>query len=324
MENDRPVVGVDLGGTKILSAVVRADGAILARAKLPTEASGGLEHVIDRIAQSVFDAVREARLSPADVPAMAVGSPGPLDPHKGIILEAPNLGWKNVPLGAELEKRTGIKTFVENDVDMGTLGEFVFGAAKGADSVLGVFVGTGIGGGIIIHGKLLRGAAGVAGEIGHIVVKRNGAACNCGGRGCMEAYAGRWAVARYIHKAVRKGRRSSVARVVKGDHVNLTSGTLRSAWRADDKLVRKALTRACKYLGAGIGSVVNLLSPEVVVIGGGVFEALGKELLPITVKHIRRNAMEASLRNVRIVLAALGDDANVLGASVAARQRLCE
>jgi len=319
--NEKHVIGVDLGGTKILSAVVSADGSILSRAKLPTGAAQGVSHVLEQLRLSVQGALEQAQLSPGNIVAMTVGSPGPLDAERGVVLEAPNLGWHNVPLAEELEERTGVRTFVENDVDMGTLGEHVYGAARGCKNVVGVFVGTGIGGGVIIRGKLVRGSSGVSGEIGHIIVRRNGVQCNCGAKGCMEAYAGRWAIEKRIHREIKKGRHSVIEDLLKKGQMNITSGTLKKAWKSGDEVVRETLIRACKYLGAGIASVVNLLSPEVIVLGGGLFEALGKDLLPITMKHVEPAALEACLQDVKIVLAALGDDASVLGASVAARER---
>ena len=188
--------------------------------------------------------------------------------------------------------------------------------------MVGVFVGTGIGGGVIIDGKLVSGASGISGEIGHIIVRTGGDKCGCGLRGCMEAYAGRKNMARWMRQAVQKGEESMLADVLADDIMKLKSKKLKKAWKADDPLTRRALGRACKFLGAGIGSVINLLSPDVIVMGGGVYEALGKELLPILIPEVKRNALKACAENVRIVLAELGDDAVVLGAGVMARRRL--
>lgn len=323
MTDRQPVVGVDLGGTKVLSAVIDPDGKILSRAKVRTQADSGVENVLDRIADSIRGAVESAALALCDIAGMTIASPGPLDSEKGIVIDAPNLGgWKNVPLADGIHQRIGVRTFVENDVDAGTLGEFVYGAARGASSVLGVFVGTGIGGGVIIDGKLVRGASGISGEIGHIIVREGGAKCGCGLKGCMEAYAGRKSMARWMLQAVENGEESMLAEALTEDIMKLKSRRLRKAWKAEDPLTRRALERACRFLGAGIGSVINLLSPEVIVMGGGVYEALGEELLPILVREIKRNTLEACMRNVRIVLAELGDDAVILGAAVMTRRRL--
>ena len=323
MTDERPVVGVDLGGTTVLSAVIDPAGKILSRAKVRTQADTGVENVLDRIAGCVREAIECARLEVSDIAGMTIGSPGPLDSEKGIVIDAPNLGgWKNVPLADGIHERIGVRTFVENDVDAGTLAEFVYGAARGASSVVGVFVGTGIGGGVIIDGKLVSGASGISGEIGHIIVRTGGDKCGCGLRGCMEAYAGRKNMARWMRQAVQKGEESMLADVLADDIMKLKSKKLKKAWKAEDPLTRRALGRACKFLGAGIGSVINLLSPDVIVMGGGVYEALGKELLPILIPEVKRNALKACAENVRIVLAELGDDAVVLGAGVMARRRL--
>jgi len=323
MTDEKPVVGVDLGGTKVLSAVIDPEGNILSRAKVRTRADTGVENVLDRIADSIRRAIESAGMQSSEIAGMTIASPGPLDSEKGIVLDAPNLGgWKNVALGDGMRERVGVRTFVENDVDAGTLGEFIYGAARGASSVLGVFVGTGIGGGVIIDGKLVRGAAGISGEIGHIIVRAGGAKCGCGLKGCMEAYAGRKNMARWMLRAIKRGEESMLADVLTEDVMKLKSKRLRKAWQAEDPLTRRALERACKFLGAGIGSVINLLSPEVIVMGGGVYEALGEELMPILIPEIKRNALEACMENVRIVLAELGDDAVILGAGVMARRRL--
>ena len=171
------VVGVDMGGTKILSAVIDAEGNILSTAKLPTKADAGTSVVIDRITDSIQKAIAKSGVNEASIEAVGIGSPGPLDPETGVVIFAPNLGWRDVPLKAELEARIGIPTFVDNDVNVGTLGEHVFGAGQGVQNVVGIFVGTGIGGGIILQGELFHGASKTAGEIGHIVVKAGGPKC---------------------------------------------------------------------------------------------------------------------------------------------------
>ena len=168
------VIGVDMGGTKILSAVIDAEGKILATAKVPTKAGKGASEVIDRIASSVQKAIDKSGVASDSIQAIGIGAPGPLDPATGVVIFAPNLGWRDVPLKTELETRTGFPTFVDNDVNVGTLGEHVFGAGQGFQNVVGIFVGTGIGGGIILNGELFHGASKTAGEIGHIIVKAGG------------------------------------------------------------------------------------------------------------------------------------------------------
>ena len=204
------VVGVDMGGTKILSAVIDAEGNILGTAKVPTKADAGTSVVIDRIADSIQQAIGKSGVNEASIAAVGIGAPGPLDPETGVVIFAPNLGWRDVPLKTELEARVGIPTFVDNDVNVGTLGEHAFGAGKGVQNIVGIFVGTGIGGGIILQGELFHGASKTAGEIGHIIVKADGPKCGCGTRGCLEALASRTAMTKQLQKAIKKKGKKSV------------------------------------------------------------------------------------------------------------------
>ena len=211
------VIGVDMGGTKILSAVIDAEGNILGTAKVPTKAGKGAVAVIDRIADCVQKAVSKSGVAAESIQAIGIGAPGPLDPATGVVIFAPNLGWRDVPLKAELEARTGFLTFVDNDVNVGTLGEHVFGAGRGVQNVVGIFVGTGIGGGIILHGELFHGASKTAGEIGHIIVKAGGPRCGCGTRGCLEAIASRTAMTKQFQKAIlKKGQKSVLSELTGG------------------------------------------------------------------------------------------------------------
>lgn len=320
------VIGVDMGGTKILAAVVGADGTILGTAKVPTKAEKGAAAVIDRIARSVQKAIDKSGVAPDSIQALGIGAPGPLDPATGVVIFAPNLGWRDVPLKTELETRTGFPTFVDNDVNVGTLGEHVFGAGRGVQNVVGIFVGTGIGGGIILNGELFHGASKTAGEIGHIVVKAGGPRCGCGTRGCLEALASRTAMTKQFQKAIGQDKQASVlSELTGGDLRTIRSGVLAKAVRLNDKLTLKVLKRATKYLGVGIGSIVNFLNPEMIVLGGGVVEALDDTFLARIRAAAERYALPNTLSGVQIVRAALGDDAGILGAAALARQRFeCE
>jgi len=317
------VIGVDMGGTKILAAVVNAEGRILADAKIPTKAYKGATVVIDRIASCIQKAMDKSRVDPRSVQAVGIGAPGPLDPGTGIVIFAPNLGWKDVPLKAELETRTGIHTFVDNDVNVGTLGEHTFGAGQNVQNLVGIFVGTGIGGGIIMQGELFHGASKTAGEIGHIIVKAGGPRCGCGTRGCLEALASRTAMTKQFQKAIlKKGKKSILSELTGGDLGLIRSGTLAKAIQRKDKLTLKVLKRATKYLGVGIGSIVNFLNPEMIVLGGGVVEALDDTFLDNIRAAVEKYALPNTLNGVQIVRAKLGDDAGILGAAALARQRL--
>lgn len=316
------VVGVDMGGTKILSAVIDVDGNILGTAKVPTKADEGTSIVIDRIADAIQKAIGKSGVNHASIAAVGIGAPGPLDPETGVVIFAPNLGWRDVPLKAELEARVGIPTFVDNDVNVGTLGEHAFGAGKGVQNVVGIFVGTGIGGGIILQGELFHGASKTAGEIGHIIVKADGPKCGCGVRGCLEALASRTAMTKQLQKAIeKKGKKSVISKLTDGDLSAIRSGVLAKAIRSKDKLTLKVFKKATKYLGVGIGSIVNFLNPEMIILGGGVVEALDDTFLDNIRAAAEKYALPNTLDGVQIVRAKLGDNSGILGAAALARQR---
>ena len=316
------VIGVDMGGTKILSAVIDAEGNILGTAKVSTKAGRGVLAVIDRIANCIQRAVNKSGVDAASIQAVGIGAPGPLDPATGVVIFAPNLGWRDVPLKTELEARTGFPTFVDNDVNVGTLGEHVFGAGRGIQNVVGIFVGTGIGGGIILQGELFHGASKTAGEIGHIIVKAGGPRCGCGTRGCLEAIASRTAMTKQFQKAiVKKGKKSVLSELTGGDLGAIRSGVLAKAVRLNDELTLKVFKKVTKYLGIGIGSIVNFLNPEMIVLGGGVVEALDDTFLDDIRDATEKYSLPNTLDGVQIVRAELGDNSGILGAAALARQR---
>ncbi len=317
------VVGVDMGGTKILSAVIDAEGNILGTAKLSTKAAEGASAVMDRIAESIRKAIDKSGVNETSIEAIGIGAPGPLDPATGVVIFAPNLGWRDVPLKAELEARTGVPTFVDNDVNVGTFGEHAFGAAQGVQNVVGIFVGTGIGGGIILNGELFHGASKTAGEVGHIIVKAGGPRCGCGTRGCLEAIASRTAMAKQFRKAIEKKRKKSVlTKLTDGDLSIIRSGVLVKAIQANDKLTLKVFKKVTRYLGIGVGSIVNFLNPDMIVLGGGVVEALDDTFIDNIRSYAEKYALPDTLSGVQIVRAKLGDNSGILGAAALARHRL--
>lgn len=322
---DKPVVGMDLGGTKILAGVVDAAGKILGQAKRATKPEGGAEAVVERMAKTVREAIEAAGLAQDDIAAVCSCAPGTIDAARGVVRFAPNLrNWENVPLGKLLGDALKLPAFIENDVNLGTLGEHVLGAGQGISSVVGIFVGTGIGGGLILDGKLWGGWRGGAGEVGHTVVLAEGPVCGCGSRGCAEALASRTAIERDIWAGIKAGRPSLIPEIMKKDsRQRLTSGALAEAYNQGDPLVREVIGRAQFYLGVLVGNLVNIIDPQMVIIGGGVTEALGDAYLdpirPVAYQYFinKRGAQE-----VAIVPAKLGDHAALLGAAVYARQRL--
>lgn len=323
---DKPVVGVDLGGTKVLSGVVDRDYKVLATAKRATKGETGVDAVVERIAKTVRDAVREAGMDFGDIAGVCSAAPGALNPEDGIVRLAPNIeGWEDVPFAKLLsDQLSGVPVFIENDANLGALGELTLGAAQGVKNMVGIFVGTGIGGGIVLDGKIWRGSHMTAGEIGHMVVLAEGPVCGCGNRGCLESVASRTAIERDIRLGLRTGRQSMMPELMKKDsRERLTSGIIAQAYQARDPLVYEVITRAQHYLGIFIGSVINFIDPDMVVIGGGVAEALGEAYVePVRDVAYQYAMNRKDARNVQIVLARLEDHAALLGAAVYARQRL--
>ena len=319
------VIGVDLGGTKILAAVVDAKGAIVAEAKARTKAEKGPDLVIERLARTVQQAMAKAKVEWAEVAGIGVGAPGPIRPDAGTIFHPPNLpGWDNVPLGPRLSELLGVPVWLENDVNLGTLGEFALGAGRGTRDMVGIFVGTGVGGGLILDGKLRSGFRHAAGEIGHMIVLADGPVCGCGKRGCLEALSSRTAIERDIRLGIAAGRKSLIPELTAGRSERLTSGLLAKALRRGDPLVTEVMERAQWYLGLHAASIVNLLDPEMIAYGGGIVEALGDRFLdPIRTTARQYFLQTADADRVQIVASALGDHAGVLGAAVLARQETC-
>lgn len=314
------VLGIDLGGTKILAAVVDQQGHIMGSAKRKTRAERGVDEVIQRIAKTAREAVDDAHLDMSYIEAIGIGAPGVADYNAGVVEFAPNLpDWVNIPLGPRLKQELGVPVFVENDVNAGTYGEATVGAARSYRSVVGIFPGTGIGGGIILNRNLWRGARNAAAEIGHMVTLIDGPRCGCGRRGCIEALASRTAIERDILGEIRGGRRSMITELVDIENGSITSGVLADALEAGDPLITDIIERAAYHLGVFTGGIVNALDPECIIYGGGLIEACGAAMLPI----IRETTYRYLLRpvapeNLPILEAALGDNAVLLGAAMLA------
>jgi glucokinase len=320
LAGDGYVGAVDLGGTKILAAVFAPDGTIAARAKKATGRDHSPAAVADRMASCVREAARAAGIDAANLRAVGVGAPGPIEAATGVVLTAPNLDWENVPLKAELEARLGVPVEVDNDVRVAVLAEHAAGAGRGVRNMVGIWPGTGVGGGVVLDGRLFRGTDGLAGEIGHITIKAGGPRCGCGGRGHLEALCSRTAIVRDIAKAARRGTPTALTKIAGGDLTSATSGALAKAWSRGDKLVTRVLNRAARHLAHGIASVANLLNPELVVLGGGVIEALGDQFVEQITAEVRKLPLHESTRSIRIARAAFGDDAGISGAALIARR----
>jgi len=315
------VVGVDLGGTKILAGLFDSSLECVGTAKVSTKAQRGLDTVLSRIERCVKDAVDEADLSLKQVLGVGIGAPGAVDFETGTVLFAPNLeGWKEVPLKKELEKRLGLPVFVENDGNIAVLGVHVAELKAKPHNVVGIFVGTGIGGGIIINNELFSGFNHTAGEIGHMIIDINGPKCGCGSRGCFEALASRTAIFQRIKAGIRDGEKTLLTEMLGENLEDLRSGDLRKAIRRGDKFISKIIEQVAECIGIGVANLVNILAPEVVVLGGGVMEALADEMTGVILKTTKEHAMPGTLKNVEIIVSKLGDSAGITGAAVLARR----
>lgn len=315
------LIGVDLGGTKILAGVFDSKFELKGTTKLSTKADRGVEAVIDRIARCVTDAVDECDLSLKQVRGLGVGAPGAVDTDSGRVIFAPNLpGWKDIPLKKELEKRLGVPVFAGNDCNVCTLGTFDREYKSKPKNLIGVFIGTGIGGGLVINGELYAGHNLTAGEIGHMVIEVNGPKCGCGNRGCFEALASRTAIFRKIQSAVKDGQKTILTDMLGPDLADMRSGDLRKAIRKGDKFVEKIIEEAAEFAGIGIANLINILNPEIVVVGGGVIEALEGEMMPTLIKAAKEHVMPGTMDGIKIEASKLGDHAGITGAAVLARR----
>jgi len=324
---NRIVVGVDLGGTNVFAAVVNTrEGELLGQAKRLTEAEQGAEAVTARIAETVKNAIKRAGLKKKDILGVGIGVPGPVYPETGLVANCPNLGpsWNRFPLREALAALLGLPVVVDNDVNVGAVGEHTYGAGRGSRDMLAIFVGTGIGGGLIIDGKLHGGQRNAAGEVGHMVVLDGGPLCGCGGRGHAEALASRTAMERDIRAAIASGRTSIVPQLLDAAKRNIISaGVIGDAYDAGDEVTIEVVKRAQYYLGILISACVNLLDPEIIVVGGGVLERMGEAYLdPVRVAAQQHYINKLELDRIRIIRAALGDLSGAMGAAVLAAQRL--
>jgi glucokinase len=309
--------GIDLGGTKIQAVVVDGRWKVLGEARGPTPTKGGPEDVAEQMAEAMREAAQAAGVETSALAGVGVGSPGDVSQRTGAVSQARNLpGWDGeFKLGPWLSKRLGTKVRVGNDVQVATEAEFHLGAGRPYKSVLGVFWGTGVGGGVILDGKAWLGRGG-AGEIGHMVVKEGGARCPCGRRGCMEAYAGRAAMEAKARREHEAGEKTDLFKIMKKHgHDRLTSGIWERALKANDKLATHLIDRAVVMLGAGVASAVNLLDVEAVIIGGGIGTRLGE---PYAMRIAR--AMHPHLFNddtpPKVLVASLGDLGGAIGAAL--------
>lgn len=315
-------IGFDLGGTKMMAALCDRDYRIVAREKKKTRPENGQDECFARMVTCVEELLEKSGVTADEIAALGVGAPGPLDHVNGVIRQTPNLGWSDFPIRDKFERELGIRTFLDNDVNLGTLGEFVFGAGKGGTNAIGIFVGTGIGGGLIIDGRLYHGHSGMAGEIGHMIVESDGFPCGCGGNGCLETVASRSIVSAVAWLMSLRGDAPHLLAETREAGEPIKSGALARAIKNGDGRVRELVEYAARRIGEAVATLVNVLSPDTVILGGGLVEAMPDVIVPEIKKTLDKKALRLLMEGVRVVAAELGDDAVAMGAAHMAQNGL--
>jgi len=319
---DNLILAVDLGGSKILTAVVKSRGEILSSDESTTPATEGREVVIQSISDSAHSALGQASCTISEISAIGIGAPGISNPEAGILFTSPNLpGWRNVLLRDIIQNKLGIKAFLINDANAAALGEFYFGAARGVRNFIYITLSTGIGGGIVIDGKIYGGAIGTAGEVGHMTINDKGPICNCGNRGCWETLASGTALAREAKHRIKEGARTSILKYVDGDSEKVTAQIIHSAAEQGDRLAKDLIARTGYYVGVGLANLINIFNPELIVIGGGLSN-IGDMLLKPAFKTAGERAYKEAFQAVRFASAELGRNSGVLGAAAFALQEM--
>ena len=298
---------LDIGGTKVLGAIIDEKKKIIYRLKKKTKESGNSSDNVEQVIISVVEEmIKESGIKKDSIKAIAAGAPGVIDQEKGIIFFSPNLPWRDYDIKTPLEKKFGVPFYIGNDVNVGVLGQYKYGAAKGYHNVVGFFVGTGMGGGLILNDQLYTGNKFKAAEYGHMTLEPEGPLCGCGQRGCLEALSSKKGMSKYIMSQVARGRKSSLAEFIEDDVFK--SKKLKKAIEEKDEVTLEAVNQACHYLAIATGNMVNTISPDIVVYGGGVIEAVGDLFLEKILSEVDRYCMPSIRNTVELKKAALGDD----------------
>ena len=308
-------LGIDLGGTNIAVGVVDSDFNIIGEASIPTGVPDTAAHIADRMAQASREAVKNAGVSMDEIESVGIGSPGSVDPHKGIVQNAFNLGFVNTPLRQLLGERLGKPVYLENDANAAAYGEVMAGAAKGHENVVVITLGTGVGGGILVNGKLITGASYCGGELGHMGMVYGGEQCTCGRKGCVEAYCSATALIRQTKRKMQEAPDSLMWDVVGGDIEKVNGRTSFDAMEKGDKAAKEVVDQYIGYLGFAVCSIINLLQPEMLLIGGGISKQ-GEVLLgPIREMMLKETFCKEPERNTVLAAATLGNNAGIIGAA---------
>lgn len=303
---------LDVGGTKVLGAIFNEKDEIIFRLKKRLKGGENESANVEKlIIDVVEEMIKESGISKNKINAIASCAPGVIDQDRGVVLFTPNLPWRNYDIRSSMQKKFGVPFFVGNDVNLGVLGEYKFGAGRGYKNIVGFFVGTGMGGGLILNGELFTGNQFKAAEYGHMILDPEGPLCNCGQRGCLEAFSSKVGMSAYIRQQVSRGRESMMADAVK-DGV-FRSKALKKALAAKDPVAMEAVDRSCHYLAVATGNMINTFSPDLILYGGGVIESVGEIYLKKILAEVDRYCMPAIRSTVDIKIAELGDDSVIYG-----------
>ena len=320
----KAVLGIDLGGTGVKTALVSEDKVILAQETRPTEGHKGLDVVLNNMVGSAETVIAQSGIAREDIIGAGIGAPGPTNWQEGIVYSPPNLvGWKDVPLAALMAQRLGFPCFVENDANAACYGEFWMGAGQGSTNMCVLTLGTGVGGGIVTHGKLLRGIDGTAGEIGHLKVARDGRSCGCGSTGCLESYGSVSGLVRTAREGLDTGINSTLNEACGFDPSTLTGKMVSDAALAGDEFANTVLDETATWLGIGISSLINIFNPEKIILCGGM-AAAGERLIRPIRDIAKKSSFPVPAARVEIVAGALGNDSGVLGCAGVALERVRE
>lgn len=308
--------GIDLGGTKIYSIVIDQNGNILSRSKIKTQANDNFENVLNRIVSCYKDAIKKSGLNEKDIESVGMAVPSAVNIEKGVLIHAPNLKLHNIKLADLMYKKIKKPIFLDNDANMGIFGEYCEGAGRHFHHIFGMFVGTGIGGGYVKDGEVIRGTNYTAGELGHMVIKIDGPKCGCGNNGCLEAVAGKVGMINYMKKLVdKKGNKTLLDEISPQWRESVGASALKKALEKDDYVVKKALQRSAKALGIAAANLINVVGVEAIIFGGGIIEELGDFLTPIIKINMEKYSIADGAKGVKLIHAALGDDSIAFGAA---------
>ena len=307
-------IGIDLGGTKVLIALVnRIDGSVVSFVKKKIKKENGPKNITKKLFEGIEELLNSENVSLSEISSIGIGSAGQIDRKNGIILGAPNLDCYNYKIKDIMTEKFGIPVFIGNDVEVAAIGEQKFGAGKNCKDFVCIFVGTGIGSAIVKEGKLIYGSTGTAGEIGHIIVDLNGRPCGCGAHGCLEAYASRSAIETRIEGALKKGRKSCITDYLE-EGKSIKSGMIKKSIEREDELVTQCVTEASEYLSGGIASIINFINPELVILGGGLIDAVDY-FYQNTINKAKTKSLPVPSEKIKFKKAELGDFSGVIGAA---------